>query len=134
MAKAIGLDNNAAIISANQLARKVTGNDALQLLDVQGLARPLEDHPLTPTEIGKFIGNISGQVVNKILCQAELQDRIGNVYVPTDKGSRYAVLVDTGKRHSDGAPVHQLKWKRQVVDQLKDAILQQVEPEAVYAN
>lgn len=134
MAKAIGLDTNAAIISANQLARKVTGSDALELLEVRGLERPLEDHPLTPTNIGQFIGCISGQAVNKVLCQSGYQEKVGDVYVPTRKGSRYAVLVDTGKKHTDGAPVHQLKWKKQIVDQLKTEILNQIEPEDVTAN
>jgi prophage antirepressor-like protein len=133
MARAIGLDPNAAIISANQLARKVTGSDALELLEVKGLERPVEDHPLTPTQIGQFIGGISGQAVNKILCDAEFQEKVGNVYVPTIKGAGYAVVLDTGKRHGDGTPVHQLKWKRQVVDQLKTAILDTI-PEEQPAN
>ena len=134
MAKAIGLDTNAAIISANQLARKVTGSDALQLLEVRGIKRPVEDHPLTPTEIGKFIGNLSGQAINKLLLQDELQTKNGDIYTPTTKGAEFAVLLDTGKRHGDGTPIHQLKWKRRVVDQLKRSILDQVEPEAVTEN
>lgn len=134
MAKAIGLDTNAAIISANQLARKVTGSDALQLLEVRGIERPVEDHPLTPTEIGKFIGNLSGQTINKQLTLAGLQVKNGDIYTPTTKGAEFAVLLDTGKRHGDGTPIHQLKWKRRVVDQLKRSILDQVEPEAVTEN
>lgn len=134
MAKAIGLDSNAAIISANQLARKVTGSDALQLLEVRGIERPVEDHPLTPTEIGRFIGNLSGQTINKQLTLAGLQVKNGDIYTPTTKGAEFAVLLDTGKRHGDGTPVHQLKWKRRVVDQLKRSILDQVEPEAVTEN
>lgn len=134
MAKAIGLDSSAAILSANQLARKVTGSDALELLEVRGIERPIEDHPLTPTEIGKFIGGVSGQAVNKMLCQSNFQEKVGNIYVPTAKGEDYAVIVDTGKRHGDGAPVHQLKWKRSVVDLLKIEILNQLEPEMVAAN
>lgn len=134
MAKAIGLDANAAIISANQLARKVTGSDALQLLEVRGIERPVDDHPLTPTEIGKFIGNISGQAVNKQLTLAGLQERHGDIYTPTDKGAEFAVLVDTGKNHGNGTPIHQLKWKRSVVDRLKQSILDQVGPEAASEN
>jgi prophage antirepressor-like protein len=134
MAKAIGLDTNAAIISANQLARKVTGSDALEMLEVRFLERPLEDLPLTPTAIGQFIGGISGQAVNKVLCASRYQEKVGDVYVATTKGAQYAVLVDTGKRHTDGAPVHQLKWKKTIVDQLKTEILNQVEPETVTAN
>lgn len=134
MAKAIGLDANAAIISANQLTRKVTGSGPLELLEVKGIERPVEDHPLTPTDIGKLMGNLSGQAINALLCQANFQNKVGKTYVATEEGSRYAVLVDTGKLHGDGAPVHQLKWKRQIVDRLKVEILDRIEPEDSAAN
>lgn len=118
MAKACGLDNNAAIIKANQLARRVTGNDAMALLEIEGVERPVEDRPLTPTEIGKFLGNISGQKVNQLLINAGMQTKHGDIYTPTIDGSRFAVLLDTGKQHSDGTPVHQLKWKQSIVAML----------------
>lgn len=134
LARALGIDQNAAVIKANQLTKKITGTDAMQLLEVRGIERPVEDHPLSPTEIGKFIGNLSGQAINKLLLQDELQTKNGDIYTPTTKGAELAVFIDTGKRHGDDTPIHQLKWKRRVVDQLKRSILDQVEPEAVTEN
>lgn len=118
MAKACGLDNNAAIIKANQLARRVTGNDAMALLEIQGVERPVEDRQLTPTEIGKFLGNISGQKVNKLLVEAGMQTKTGDIYsLPqTDTNFPYCSIpassTATGHRfiNSSGSRALLLSW------------------------
>ena len=38
--------------------------------------------------------------------------------VPTQKGKPYAVFIDTGKKHSDGTPVTQLKWLNTILENL----------------
>ena len=37
----------------------------------------------------------------------------------TESGKEYAIYVDTGRKHSDGAPVRNIQWYESVVDLLK---------------
>jgi len=32
------------------------------------------------------------------------------VWIVTDSGKDYCQLIDTNKKHSDGTPIHQIKW------------------------
>jgi len=121
MAKAIGLKDNAAIFSANRLARKVTGSDTLQLLEVKALETTIDNQPFTPTQIGSTMG-LSGRAVNELLEKEQFQTRLkttkGITWTPTAKGAKHAHLEDTGKEHSDGSPVCQLKWKKTILEEL----------------
>ena len=118
MAKNYGLDLNAARIAANRATRKITGVDPMALLEMKGIERPIEDLPLTPTEVGKLLGGLSPQMINKTLISLGYQDKVGTTYAPTPKGSPLAVLLDTEKKSRKGTPIVQLKWKRSIVDHL----------------
>lgn len=118
IAQSLGLDLNAARIAANRATRKITGVDPMALLEMKGIERPVEDLPLTPTEVGKLLGGLSPQMINKTLISLGYQEKIGTTYAPTPKGSPLAVLLDTEKKSRKGTPIVQLKWKRSIVDHL----------------
>lgn len=115
MAKAAGLKGNMAILSANRLTVKMTGTDCLQLLDATHLISEAQERYLTPTEIKDMVDLKSAQAVNKALKAAGLQEKNGKHWSPTDAGEEYAILMDTGKKHSDGSMVQQIKWKESVI-------------------
>jgi hypothetical protein len=114
--RAIGLDNNAAAISANQTAIQVTG---VNLLELSGngymLAINQEDKALTPTELGKLAGGVSAKAMNKRLEAAGMQIKAGSQWEPTDSAKGHYRLYDTGKKHDSGTPVTQMKWFKSVL-------------------
>lgn len=122
VAKLIGLKGNQAILSANQLAKKVDGIDWLNLLGATHLIAEDQVRHFTPTELGQKVG-LSSQKFNQELEKAGMQVSSrtpkGNlIWTPTDRGAKYAVLLDTAKKHSDGTPVQQVKWLESIVDVL----------------
>ena len=125
MAKAAGLKGNNAVLSANVLARKITGTDCLELLGATHLITVDQQLHFTPTEIGAQIDGKSGQYINKILTNMGLQDAVKTkkklMYIPTSKGKKFTVLTDTGKQRSDGSMVQQVRWKQNVVQLIKEA-------------
>lgn len=119
-ARALGLDKNAAAISANQYVRKLTGVDLLEGFGATHLVAENQDTLFfTPTELGKMLGGLSAQKVNLLLAGAGLQARVGEAWRPLDAGKDFVRLYDTGKKHSDGVPVQQVKWSDTVLPLLK---------------
>lgn len=116
----IGLDPNAAAISANQVAINLHGVNLLQLSgNTHLLAANQETQTLTPTALGKLLGGLSAQKVNRALEQAGLQKRVGDEWVPLPAAEGLYRLFDTGKKHSIGTPVTQLKWYAAAADRIK---------------
>jgi hypothetical protein len=119
-ARALGLDKNAAAISANQFVRKLTG---LNLLEGFGATHLVAENQealfFTPTELGKMLGGLSAQKVNLLLAGAGLQAKVGEAWKPLDAGKDFARLYDTGKKHGDGVPIQQVKWADAVLPLLK---------------
>ena len=116
--KAAGITGNQLAIAADNYYRKRTGLSVIEASGVE-LVAPKQQQFLTPTQLGKELG-LSGRKVNLMLAGLGLQRRIGDVWEPTEDGkARGAVLMDTGKRHGDGAPVRQLKWPSDVVNALR---------------
>ena len=114
IARLIGLDKNAAAISANQGTAALTGVNMLQLMERTHLATPSQEIYYTPTELGsRFVK--SGKSFNQLLVQAGLQENIAGHWVPTDKGREHAYVMDTGKAHSSGTPIQQVKWRDSVL-------------------
>ena len=37
----------------------------------------------------------------------------------TEKGKEFGIYLDTGKAHSNGTPIQQIKWKEAVVAKIK---------------
>ena len=114
IARLIGLDKNAAAISANQGTAALTGVNMLQLMERTHLATPSQEIYYTPTELGsRFVK--SAKAFNQLLVQAGLQENIAGHWVPTEKGREHAYVMDTGKAHSSGTPIQQVKWRDSVL-------------------
>jgi hypothetical protein len=114
IARLIGLDKNAAAISANQGTAALTGINMLQLMERTHLATPEQEICFTPTEMGRRFVK-SAKDFNQLLAQAGLQEQIAGHWVPTAKGRAHAVVLDTGKAHSSGTPIQQVKWRDSVL-------------------
>lgn len=114
IARLIGLDKNAAAISANQGTAALTGVNMLKLMERTHLATPSQEIYYTPTELGsRFVK--SAKAFNLLLVQAGLQENIAGHWVPTEKGREHAYVMDTGKAHASGTPIQQVKWRDSVL-------------------
>jgi prophage antirepressor-like protein/predicted transcriptional regulator len=130
MGKLIGLEGNQLALSVNQAVKATCGVDVLGDMGVTHIEAPQNEMLLTPTQIAHRAGLRSAQAVNKMLAadeyQVACQDHKGKTYYePTAKGrSIGATMMDTGKRHSTGTPVRQLKWPSSVCGLLGDGGVQ----------
>ena len=117
-AKAFGLEGNQALLSANKATARLTGFNPMEVLGIE-LKKEEQTLNLTPTEIGKQLNPpLSAIATNKRLESLGYQEKLGSAWVPTEKGKPYAVFLDTGKKHSDGTPVTQLKWLSTILTHL----------------
>jgi phage anti-repressor protein len=127
IAKMCGLNGNQAVFSANRATAALTGVDTLNLMGITHVDAPQNEALLTPTEIGSRGNYGSARAVNLLLCSVGLQtchvDPKGHKYYePTEAGIQAGgVMQDTGKRHSSGAPVRQLRWASSVLAYLEQA-------------
>ncbi len=123
-AKCIGLDTNAAVISANQAVRKNTSVDVLANFGQTHLVAADQTtlwH--TPTQIGNMLAtHLSAKAVNRKLCESGYQLKEGDKWTPTERAEGLFRLFDTGKQHSSGVPITQLKWSNKIVGILNNII------------
>jgi len=118
----IGMDKNAAAISANQATLKLTSTNVLQLLGHTHMEAERQAILFTPTELGtQFLGGMSGRKVNMLLADAGLQAKKGEHWVPLPAAEGFCRVMDTGKRHGDGTIILQVKWVDGVVALLNTA-------------
>lgn len=116
----IGIDTNAAAISANQFVVKHTGINILRDCgQTHLLAKDQESLYYTPTQIGEYAG-FDARFVNMLLNKIGFQKKIGGQWQPTKKAQGYFRIYDVGKRHSSGVPVTQIKWSKKVVKLIAD--------------
>ena len=123
IARLIGLDRNQSALSAGRATRAAVGENPLEALGITHLLAPQQETLLTATDIGKRLGEKSAIAVNQLLqergFQVGMRDLKDHPYwEPTDAGCAHAVFLDTGKKHSDGTPVRQLKWSASILDAL----------------
>jgi hypothetical protein len=115
----IGCDKQAAAISANQAVFAVSGANVLQLMGRTHMkAENQESLFYIPRELGERLGGISAQKVNKMLVASGFQLKVGEQWEVTDSGKRFARIYDTGKKHSSGVPIQQIKWSSEVIPAL----------------
>lgn len=114
-AKSLGLDKNSAAISANQAVLKITGTNVLLLLGQTHMESEKQEIVFNVSDLAD---GISGVKMNKMLQAAGMQTSEDGRWIPTDSGMKHCRIFDTGKRHSNGTPVQQLKWSRDVLSQL----------------
>jgi hypothetical protein len=107
IARLVGLDKN-----ANSATLKKTGENVLALMNLTHMET--EQAWFTPTDLGKRIG-VSGRAFNLLLLEAGLQTKEGEHWQPTALGKPLSRLMDTTKRHQDGAMVQQMKWSQDVL-------------------
>ena len=118
MAKAAGFKDNQLILSANKAVKNISGQDCLELMGVTHLINQKQERLMTATELGKELG-VSSRAANKKLIAGGIIEpkRDGKnklYYMPTKKGMKYCVLLDTGRSHGSGVPVQQLKYYESV--------------------
>jgi phage anti-repressor protein len=123
IAKLCGLEDNQAILAANKAIRKLYSQDTLGLLEIT-LQSPDQELQLTATDLGaKIEPKLSAVAFNRLLESRGFQESFRNskgklCYRLTTKGKKYGVYLDTGKKHSDGTPVQQIKWKENIISNL----------------
>ena len=117
-----GLKGNQLILTLDKLYKSYAGRSALEIGGIE-LISPSNKQLLTPTEIGKKFG-LSARRVNELLAGAGFQCKIGDKWEALELGVPYSELLDTNKKHSDGTPVVQLKWRTSIfpiIEQLLEA-------------
>jgi prophage antirepressor-like protein len=108
-----GIEGNQLTLALDKLYKFYTGTSALRAAGVE-LEAPDNCQLLTPTEIGKLFG-LSARKVNDLLAGAGLQHKIADKWEAIGDGKKYSVMQDTGKAHSDGTPIRQLKWTTDII-------------------
>ena len=116
---AAGIKNNQLALALDKIVVHYTGESMLGISGI-ALEAPTKKQLLNPTQIGKILGGKSPRKVNELLERLGFQVKVADLWQPTDDGEVYAVMLDTGKRHSDGSPVRQLKWDSDILNILQE--------------
>ena len=107
--EAAGITGNQLALALDKGIRKDTGESSLEWTGTQ-LTAPTQERLLNPTELGKPLG-LSPRTVNSRLQAKGLQVKGVAGWELTEKGKALGgVYLDTGKKHSSGVPVRQIKW------------------------
>lgn len=118
-----GIKGNQLSLALDRVYKSYTGRSALEAAGIQLIA-PTQNQLLNPTDIGKQYG-LSAVRVNQILAGAGFQHKIADKWEPLELGQPYAVMQDTGKVHSNGTPVRQLKWDSSILDVFEELLHQE---------
>jgi len=114
-----GFEGNQAVLSADKGTQKLIGVSPLKLIDSTHLVAPKQELTLNPTQLGQLmVEPKSARKVNSLLQEKGLQEKVADQWVATEKGRVFSELLDTGKKHSDGTPIKQLKWFQSVLNLL----------------
>ena len=114
-----GIKGNQLVLALDKLYRRHVGYSMLQETGIQ-LEAPTKDQLLTPTEIGELLGGVKGHDVNLLLVAMDYQTKINDLWEPLLPGKEYAVMLDVGKKYSNGTSIRQLKWRSNVVQKIKE--------------
>lgn len=120
IAKLCNFDGNMAILSANQATQAYIGVNPLALMGRVALESDNQEQLLIVSEIAERL-DWTPRLVNPRLTACELQTEYRDhhkrlCYELTEMGKAFGVYVDTGKKHGDGSPVRQIKWRASVVE------------------
>ena len=115
----IGLGHNASCIATNNTCLQLTSINFLHLTGQIHLLDENQESLLAATEIGKILG-VSTISINKDLETLGFQERVGKTWVPTEAGKPFCRVLDTGKKHSNGTMIQQVKWLETIVDELTE--------------
>lgn len=120
LAKLCEFEGNQALLKADKAVKKLHNISPLALLEVE-LKSPDNEALLIATEIGKRLNPpVSAKQVNLLLANMKLQEKVeyraGKFeWRLTEKGKAYGSYLDTGKTHSNGTPIQQIKWKESIL-------------------
>ena len=117
-----GIKGNQLVLAVDNVYRRYTGFSALEAGGIQLIA-PTQNQLLTPTDIGRLYC-MSARRVNELLAGAGYQHKIADKWEAIGDGTKYAVMQDTSKRHSDGTPIRQLKWDSSILGVVEELIRQ----------
>lgn len=110
-AKLFGFAENMAVLSAENFVRNTTGVGVLVSMGATHLLADPKGMTYTVTEIGKRLSPPKSAIATNLLFEcAGLQTKEFGQWLPTDKADGLFEWLDTGKRHSNGTPVKQIKW------------------------
>ena len=122
-AKLFGFDANMAILSAENYVRNALGGGVLAHMGATHLLADPRGQVYTPTDLGqRMVPPLSAIKFNLLLEASGLQKKEMGGWLPTDEADGLFEWADTGKRHSNGTPVKQLRWFKVVMDHLVPAI------------
>lgn len=120
LARAFGLEGNQALLKADKAVKKLHNISPMALLEIE-LKSPDNEALLIVTEVGKKLDPpVSAKNVNLHLAAMGFQERVeyrtGKFeWRLTEKGKAYGSYLDTGKVHSNGTPIQQIKWKESII-------------------
>lgn len=120
LAKLCEFEGNQALLKADKAVKKLHNISPLALLEIE-LKSPDNEALLIATEIGKRLAPpVSAKQVNLLLANMKLQEKVeyraGKFeWRLTEKGKAYGSYLDTGKVHSNGTPIQQIKWKESIL-------------------
>lgn len=120
MAQIFGLTGNQALLKADKVTRQLSNISPMALLEIE-LKSPDNEALMIATEIGKRLDPaVSAKAVNLALAAMDFMERFeyraGKFeWRLTEKGKEYGVYLDTGKVHSNGTPIQQIKWQESVI-------------------
>lgn len=123
LAGLLGFEGNQGRLYADKLVKRQLGIGPMELLGVTGLVNQEQELHYTATELGKKHG-MSANSMNKLLAQVGLQRRFEYAkgkhrWELMPEGRKHGVILDTAKRHSDGTPVQQIRWRESVLQVLQ---------------
>lgn len=117
-AKLFNLEGNQALLAADKATARHTGFSPMKFMQIE-LVKEEQCLNLTATEIGKELTPALSAIKTNLLLQSQnFQEKLGAAWSPTEKGKPFAVFLDTGKKHSDGTPITQLKWLSSIIKHL----------------
>ncbi len=121
-ARLIGFEGNMALLSADNYCKSTLGVSVLAGLGATHLLADERGRVYTPTELGKLLDPpLSAVKLNLALEAAGLQRKEMGGWLPRDDAEGLFEWADTGKKHSSGLPVKQLRWFRAVLERLPGA-------------
>jgi len=129
IAKLFGLEGNQALLSANNMIVNKYKDFSINPLLESGVNLVIESKTqyLTPSEIGKQNGKISGKKINQMIKDAGFQKETRGqknklIWVITNQGKPHCQMQDTGKKHN-GAPIMQVKWKSDILNECAETTI-----------
>lgn len=84
-----------------------------------GNVSDIQEKLMTPTDIGAGLG-LSAKAVNQLLAAKMYQVKTDAGWQLTEPGKVHGVYLDTGKRHSNGTPIQQIKWRSSISKLLQE--------------